>query len=688
MPAVAFQNVPPVPPRPDWNSSRPTLNSYPTNSSGPSRKEAPAITSKWGIGWRTPTLMILCYILALLFAIAHLMLFRTIDGREADGPQRIAPQEYVTTASNILSNAFGIALRSGLAIAFCQHLWHLLRVQTMKVSTIEDLFSVRTNPFVLLKWAAIRATPTLCICAMISLGSQVATGFPPGAITVISSQKDSFQSVQIPSFNASFMGNGSGIAAQAFALNTLLPDVVNGGFITKNFDGFRGNNLITRIARQVLISGEDLPSTSPCGTNCSYTMDFEGPYMQCANSSSTFTFQSTDTSTVLLTNFTIYEGKWFSPTNADSVRIFYNGTYTLANLNASFLTPLSVNYTIPELFDPYDVTALIRRDNVTCVPGRGVFTVNNVYTDNVLNRTYTVNPISKLINLALLNKNGVIQVPGFTTISGAIGTQPANWTQKTLDYYRDNNYMAITSSLLSWLDGNFQAFLPGSQDMQRRGINDTEGPVLNSLAWEDLVTTSATGVSHSSGTVNNAANLIDSTRFNKAFNQYAAFNSSGPQFIINQDLINDYLFKMTTSLMSAYGNWNTTTSATITTPTNIYSFSSPLTLILPYFLTLALSFPFMVLGSLALIRNGVSATDGGFIQLISTSTGSAALDNAAAGGCLGGSESLPKELEELEIRYGELIGRDDTAVKRAGFGVEREIVPLRRSESYGIARWI
>lgn len=44
---------------------------------------------------------------------------------------------------------------------------------------------------------------------------------------------------------------------------------------------------------------------------------------------------------------------------------------------------------------------------------------------------------------------------------------------------------------------------------------------------------------------------------------------------------------------------------------NVYSFSQPLSLILPNFISLGL--PFIVMGYIALIRNGVSATDGGFM---------------------------------------------------------------------------
>lgn len=211
--------------RPLRSESDPSLLSSNTGSLGPASKEPALITSKWTIGWETPTLMIASYafgihisprrvqavadIPALALAIAHLILFMYLDGKEADGPDRIAPQAYVTTASNILANAFGFSLRASLAIAFVQHLWHLLRVTSMKVSTIEALFCVRANPFLLFKAAVIRATPLLCGLASIMWASQLVTSFPPGAISVASSQTLSFVDIQVPFFNASFVSSNA-----------------------------------------------------------------------------------------------------------------------------------------------------------------------------------------------------------------------------------------------------------------------------------------------------------------------------------------------------------------------------------------------------------------------------------------------------------------------------------------------
>jgi hypothetical protein len=143
---------------------------------------------------------------------------------------------------------------------------------------------------------------------------------------------------------------------------------------------------------------------------------------------------------------------------------------------------------------------------------------------------------------------------------------------------------------------------------------------------------------------------------------------------------------MTLSAITTFDLWHTETTATIETPITVYSFSQPLTLILPYSITLLVSLPFIFLGFWALNRNGVPATDGGFMQLVSTTTGSESLTREAAVGCLGGDANAPKAFKDLEIRFGELVERGDrnNDIRRAGFGTNEETVPLTPGERYGI----
>lgn len=142
-------------------------------------------------------------------------------------------------------------------------------------------------------------------------------------------------------------------------------------------------------------------------------------------------------------------------------------------------------------------------------------------------------------------------------------------------------------------------------------------------------------------------------------------------------------------MMTAFNTWNTSANATIETTINIYEFSSPLNLYLPYSVSLLVALPFLCLGLWALWKNGVSAIDSSFLQILMTTTGSAALDRAAAGGCLGGDESVPDELKNMKIRFGEILeGKGHGQIRRAAFGTEDEVTTLSRGNVYGISRWI
>jgi hypothetical protein len=177
-----------------------------------------------------------------------------------------------------------------------------------------------------------------------------------------------------------------------------------------------------------------------------------------------------------------------------------------------------------------------------------------------------------------------------------------------------------------------------------------------------------------------------------ALNQYLTFNVwtlETSTYTITPELLNQALLNITLSVIVDFGWWKTSVNATQWKSINIYTFSKPGNLYIPYFLGLMLSIPILILGTFALHRNGVAAMDGGFIQLVTTSTGSKALDKAAAGGCLGGNESVTEELKELKIRFGELVDArsedvdDNNLVMRAGFGTEEETAALKKGMLYG-----
>jgi hypothetical protein len=132
-------------------------------------------------------------------------LFLYLDKRPADGKGRAAPQSYISTASNIISNAFALSLRAALAVAFTQYLWFALRRSTLKVSTIDSLFGIRSNLFLLFDRLVISGGPFLVLIAMMIWSLQIVVSFSAGALTIEPTIQTWNQTMDVPTFNASFV---------------------------------------------------------------------------------------------------------------------------------------------------------------------------------------------------------------------------------------------------------------------------------------------------------------------------------------------------------------------------------------------------------------------------------------------------------------------------------------------------
>ncbi|KAF7953504.1 uncharacterized protein EAE97_000903 [Botrytis byssoidea] len=730
-PTISTSSSPQVvtPPR----STSPTISPISSNTSSHSSlpssqnqtippKTPNSVLSKWGIGWETPTIIISCYLLALATALLHLFLFIYISGKAADGKDRVAPQTYISTASNILANAFSFFLKTALATSFVQYLWRLLRAQSMKISTIDTLFGLKSNPFQICTGAAIRAAPVLCVLSIMMASMTVAVSFPPGAINVVTIQRTSYNSVVVPTFNASFMGNGSGLAANQYALAVLSPisesaDGSVSGFTSSGLLTGKHSNLLPRLAFQTMITGQAFDQPSPCGVNCSFVIEFEGPTLDCNSSSTNITSSVTINSTTLHPEFTIYSGNWSDLTLATPAlrHKLYNGTYTNAHWQSSTLSLLDTELNTVDANSINQTSTLntsMIQDNLYCTPGRALYTVNNTYISNILTRNVTTTFISPLTNLVLHTHDNSVIVPGFTNVSGItsgyyFGSNPANWSAEALAYYRDLNMMTILDTMFYYLAGEFTALPAVLLD------NDEERAVdaIDATGWGEDSPGFGNADNWSSGALNGT--IISRTPLNTAFTHYTTNSSANPSFVITQNALNALLQNITLSASLSYSLWSTPTNTSMLTLHNIYSFSQPLNLLLPYFLSLLLSLPFLILGLWALVQNGVAAQDANFTQLLCTTSSLSAppptpglsnrtssmaipsqLRTLTQAACLGNTESLSKPLKELRIRYGELKNPNGNPgmgnsipivdIRRAGFGLENEVEPLVKGGNYGV----
>jgi len=165
-------------------------------------------------------------------------------------------------------------------------------------------------------------------------------------------------------------------------------------------------------------------------------------------------------------------------------------------------------------------------------------------------------------------------------------------------------------------------------------------------------------------------------------------NGSGNEPItsnVSQSVLNDILLNITPSAVSL-GLWHETTEVTQNLTNTIYVLSRPLNIALPYGLILTVALPFLGLGLWSLCTNGVPAQDGGFFQILITTSGSEHLHRAvASSGGLGGQESVPQGLNDTKVKFGEFIDRSEKvgSIPMVGFGTEDEVRAIQKGKTYG-----
>jgi hypothetical protein len=160
------------------------------------------------------------------------------------------------------------------------------------------------------------------------------------------------------------------------------------------------------------------------------------------------------------------------------------------------------------------------------------------------------------------------------------------------------------------------------------------------------------------------------------------FEDSRTTLNITEGMLNDVLTNIALSAISL-GTWWDMVPVTTTRYRNTYSFANPLNLILPYSICLAAATLFAIIAIWSLWRNGMPAADSGFLQIMMATRGNTEMERLVLKDRPAAIDNISKELKNLKIRYGELVGEDVLGVegRRLGFETMDETVSLRKRRS-------
>lgn len=207
-----------------------------------------------------------------------------------------------------------------------------------------------------------------------------------------------------------------------------------------------------RIAQKTLLSGDILPSSMLCGSNCTYTIQFDGPDINC----------SEVTSSNISTSFPkeSYVNGRSGPNliySAQEKKLATDQSVTDLNIDASIWTHSRYEISTSRIIGFWSPVAskqilelmsefIWESHNMTCWPGWATYNTIISWKDGARSISYEKQPQGNLVNLQ-------------DTFNWEAVHAKWNRSEYTLLWIRDSNLQAIYQTLTDSLAGNFSSLV-------------------------------------------------------------------------------------------------------------------------------------------------------------------------------------------------------------------------------------
>ncbi|CAG8909080.1 unnamed protein product [Penicillium egyptiacum] len=227
-----------------------------TYASPPRGENTPAA---WGVGWQCPTLMVVSVVCGAMISVGHHFYYRSLDNTLVNSVDQQTWAIRIGTGFAFLNKTF---LASAVGIAAAQEIWATLRRKSVKLSAIDGMFDILTNPISFLIPDLWMYAKTLTLLAIISWLIPLAAVVTPATLSIRLLPTSNITQLRVPTVNftdsfwrpwVTWEGAGS--------IGSPSPD-------------------ISRMFTATSSSAEILPVPAPF-PNSSYTLEFWGPSYKC-----------------------------------------------------------------------------------------------------------------------------------------------------------------------------------------------------------------------------------------------------------------------------------------------------------------------------------------------------------------------------------------------------------------------
>jgi hypothetical protein len=189
------------------------------------------------------------------------------------------------------------------------------------------------------------------------------------------------------------------------------------------------------VAKQALSTRQIATTTSPCGTNCTFSLEFTGPYVQCTENLLNRSVTEDEFYTGIYARY--YSGGWEPIVKEDTDTTWL----PFGKFSMNISRPVGEYYSGHQNTSFNDMLAL-ETHQVSCLPGRASYTLQTSYANGVRELSYTTKYLGALQDIWKADNT---QFPGNSSALADLNNN---------DFEAMNLY-ALTDSFVSAMAGNY-----------------------------------------------------------------------------------------------------------------------------------------------------------------------------------------------------------------------------------------
>lgn len=134
------------------------------------------------VHWRAPLVIVCSFIIAIILASAHHILYHFLDGTKVS--DRVVVQQTILASGTALAFLFRACLLVGLGVTYCQVFWWSVRRSPLELSSLDSLGGLLNSIFELRNFYALLACPALAALALLMWLLPLTAILPPATLAV------------------------------------------------------------------------------------------------------------------------------------------------------------------------------------------------------------------------------------------------------------------------------------------------------------------------------------------------------------------------------------------------------------------------------------------------------------------------------------------------------------------------